>query len=96
MKKLVEAEANKSHDLRIKSLFRFLVFLVAHLEDLPLNRTSAKKAEGWCVDELVINMIGIRGKKGAYGAFSMFANIIAQLFSAVYKRRVHESSSDYS
>jgi hypothetical protein len=35
------------------------------------------------VDELVINTIGIRDKKGAYGAFFMFANIIAQLFSAV-------------
>ena len=46
LQKLVAAEPNKSHDLRIKSLFRFLVFLVAHLEEQPLSRTSAKKAEG--------------------------------------------------
>jgi hypothetical protein len=43
LQKLVAAEPDKNHNLKIKSLFRFLVFLVAHLEERPLSRGSASK-----------------------------------------------------
>ncbi|UXK10360.1 hypothetical protein N5094_09315 [Shewanella putrefaciens] len=44
LKKLVAAQPDKNHNLRIKFLFNFLVFLVAHLEERPLSRTSARKS----------------------------------------------------
>jgi hypothetical protein len=41
--KLVNASSSKDHTLKIKSLFRFLMLLVAHIEGRPLTRRSTKK-----------------------------------------------------
>ena len=38
LSKLINANSNKDYSLRIKSLFRFLMLLVAHLEDRPLTK----------------------------------------------------------
>ena len=40
--KLVTAAPNKDHSLKFKSLFRFLVLLVAHLDGRTLRRKSIK------------------------------------------------------
>ncbi|MFB2661906.1 hypothetical protein [Shewanella mangrovisoli] len=42
LQKLASAKPENNYDLKIKSLFRFLVFIVAHLEERPLTRQSAK------------------------------------------------------
>ncbi|ABI38835.1 hypothetical protein Shewmr4_1761 [Shewanella sp. MR-4] len=42
LQKLASAKPDNNYDLKIKSLFRFLVFIVAHLEERPLTRQSAK------------------------------------------------------
>ncbi|MFB2728467.1 hypothetical protein ACE02H_13455 [Shewanella mangrovisoli] len=42
LQKLASAKPDNNYDLKIKSLFRFLVFTVAHLEERPLTRQSAK------------------------------------------------------
>lgn len=45
LQKLALAQPDNNYDLKIKSLFRFLVFLVAHLESRPLNQHSARKMQ---------------------------------------------------
>lgn len=43
LQKLATAQPDKDYDRKIKSLFRFLVFLVAHLEERPLSRQAARR-----------------------------------------------------
>lgn len=45
LQKLALAQPEKRYDLKIKSLFRFLVFLVAQLENRPLTQHSARKIQ---------------------------------------------------
>lgn len=42
LQKLALAQPDGNYDLKIKSLFRFLVFLVAHLENRPLDQKSVR------------------------------------------------------
>lgn len=44
LQKLATAQPDKNYDRKLKSLFRFLVFLVAHLEERPLSRQAARRA----------------------------------------------------
>ncbi|MCH1920781.1 hypothetical protein L9G15_15255 [Shewanella sp. A3A] len=38
LSKLVQADSEQDYDLKLKSLFRFMVLLAAHLEQKPLSR----------------------------------------------------------